>query len=63
LFDDHPPHSPDFTPNHCHLFTYLKKWLESQCLNNNEELMEGVKMWLISWAADFFDMGIQVLVN
>jgi hypothetical protein len=25
----------------------------------NEELMEGVKMWLSSMAADFFDTGIQ----
>jgi hypothetical protein len=46
LFDDHPHHSPDLAPNHCHLFTYLKKWVESQCFNNNEELMEGVKIWL-----------------
>jgi hypothetical protein len=27
--------------------------------NNNEELMEDVKMWLTSMAADFFDTGIQ----
>jgi hypothetical protein len=25
------------------MFTYLKTWLTSQCFNNNEELMEGVK--------------------
>jgi hypothetical protein len=29
---------------------------------NNEELMEGVKMWLSSMAADFFDTGIQKLI-
>jgi hypothetical protein len=43
---DHPPLSPDLTLSDCHLFTYLKNWLGSQRFNNNEELMEGVKMWL-----------------
>jgi hypothetical protein len=37
-----------------HLFTYLKNWVQSYNFNNNE-LMEGVKMWLSSHAADFFD--------
>jgi histone-lysine N-methyltransferase SETMAR len=31
---DHPPYSPDLTPSDYHLFTYLKKWLRSQCFNN-----------------------------
>jgi hypothetical protein len=44
------------------LFTYLKNWLGSQRFNNSEELMEGVKMWLSSQAADFFDTGIQKLI-
>jgi hypothetical protein len=30
--------------------------------NNNEELMEGVKMWLSSKVADLFDTGIQKLI-
>jgi hypothetical protein len=29
---------------------------------NNEELMEGVKTWLSSMAADFFDTGTQKLI-
>jgi hypothetical protein len=29
---------------------------------NNNELMEGVKTWLSSMAADFFDTGIQKLI-
>jgi hypothetical protein len=45
---DHFPYSLDLTPSNYHLFTYLKKWLRSQCFNNNEELMEGVKTWLSS---------------
>jgi histone-lysine N-methyltransferase SETMAR len=59
---DHPPYSPDLAPNDYYLFTYLKNWLGSQRFNNNEELMEGVKTWLSSQAADFFDTGIQKLI-
>jgi histone-lysine N-methyltransferase SETMAR len=49
----HPPYSPNLMPSSCHLFTNLKNWLGSQCFNNNEEVMEGVKTWLSSQAADF----------
>jgi histone-lysine N-methyltransferase SETMAR len=61
LFDQ-PPYSPDLAPSDYNLFTYLKSWLGSQRFNNNEELMEGVKTWLSSQAADFFDTGIQKLI-
>jgi hypothetical protein len=44
-------------------FNYLKNWLGLQCFNNNEELMEGVKTWQNSQAADFFDTGIQKLIS
>jgi transposase len=40
---DHPPYSPDLAPGGYHLFTYLKNESQSQRVNNNEELMEGVK--------------------
>jgi hypothetical protein len=59
---DHPLYSPDLTPIDYHLFTYLKNWLGSQHFSYNEKLMEGVKMWLSSKAADFFDTGIQKLI-
>jgi hypothetical protein len=59
---DHPLNYPDLAPSDYNLFAYLKKWLESQCLKNNEELMEGVKTWLSSQAGDFFDTGIQKLI-
>jgi histone-lysine N-methyltransferase SETMAR len=59
---DHPPYSPDLAPSDYDLFTYLKNWLGSQRFNSNEELMEGVKTWLRSQAADFFDTGIQKLI-
>jgi hypothetical protein len=58
LFDN-PPYSPDLAPSDYYLFTYLKNWLASQFFNNNEELMEGVKMWLSSQEADFSHTGIQ----
>jgi hypothetical protein len=61
LFDN-PTYSTDFTPSDYYLFTYLKNWLGSQHFNNNEELIEGVKMWLSSQVADFFDTGTQKLI-
>jgi polysaccharide deacetylase 2 family uncharacterized protein YibQ len=50
------------TASYCHLFIYLKNWLGSELFISNEELMEGVKTWLSSQAADFFDTGIQKLI-
>jgi hypothetical protein len=38
--------------------TCLPTWLQSQCFKNNEELMKGIKMWMTSQTADFFDTGI-----
>jgi hypothetical protein len=58
---DHPPCSHDLTPSDYHLFTSLKNWLRSLCFNS-KKLMEGVKMWLSSQAADFFDTGIKKLI-
>jgi hypothetical protein len=61
---DHPPYSPDLAPSDYHLFTctYLKNWLGSQHFCNNEKMMEGVKTWLSSQAADFSDAGIQKII-
>jgi hypothetical protein len=60
---DHPPYSPDLTPSNYHLLTYLEDWLKSQCFNNNEYLMEGVKMGLRRPPADYFDRGRQKLIQ
>jgi hypothetical protein len=57
---DHPPYSPDLARSYCHLFTYLKNWFGSQHFSN--ELKKGVKTWLSSQMADFFDIGIQKLI-
>jgi hypothetical protein len=59
---DHPPYSPDLAPIDYHLFNYLKICLGSQHSNNNGEIMDGVKTWLSSQAADFFDTGTQKLI-
>jgi hypothetical protein len=63
-FSDHSPYGPDLAPSDYDLFTraYLKNWSRSQRFNNNKDLMEGVKMWLSSQAADFFRTGIQELI-
>jgi hypothetical protein len=55
---DHPSYSLDLALSD-DLFTCLKSWLGSQRFNNNEELMEDVRIWQSSQAADFFGTGIQ----
>jgi histone-lysine N-methyltransferase SETMAR len=52
---DHPPYSPDLALSDYHLFTYLKNWLRSQHFSNNEELVEGFKIWLNSQVTDFYE--------
>jgi hypothetical protein len=59
---DHPPYSHHLVQSDNYLFTYFKNWLRSQHFNNNEELMEGVKIWLSLQAADVFDTGLQKLI-
>jgi hypothetical protein len=58
---DHLRYSPDLAPSDYHLFTYVKNWLGSQRFNINEEVMEGVKTWLSSQAADFCDTGVHLI--
>jgi hypothetical protein len=58
---DHSHHSPKLAPSDDNLFTYLKNWVGSQRLNNNEELTEGVKKWLSSQAEGSFCTGTQNL--
>jgi hypothetical protein len=54
---DHPLQNPDLPPSDYHL---LENCLRSQTFNN-EESGEGVKTWLNSQAADFFDTGLKKL--
>jgi transposase len=56
---DYPLHSPELPPSEYNLFTYLKNRIRSQRCNCNKELVGGVKTWLSSQAANFYDAGIQ----
>jgi hypothetical protein len=56
------PYSPVLAPSDYHLFTYLKGWLGSQHFSSNEELMEGVKMWLSSQVTQISLTGIWKLI-
>jgi hypothetical protein len=59
---DYPPCSPDLALNGYHYFPHMKNWLRSHCCNNNEELIEGVKTWLSSQVAEFFDTVTRKLI-
>jgi hypothetical protein len=59
---DHSPYNPGLALSSCHQFTCLKNCLRSQPFSNNEELIEVVRTWLRSQAADLSDTGIQKLV-
>jgi hypothetical protein len=52
---DHPAYNPATSPREYH----LKNWSLSQSFNNSEELMECVKTWPTSQAADFLDIDIK----
>jgi transposase len=52
---DHPPYSPDLAPSNYHLFTKIKIWLATQHFHTNEELMDGVNIWLHNLVAPFFE--------
>jgi transposase len=57
-----PFYSPDLTPSD-YMFTYLQNRLGLQHFSSNKESMEGVKTWLSSQAADFFEAGIQKFIT
>jgi hypothetical protein len=54
---DHSPCNSYLAPSDYYPFTHRRNWLRSQRFIHKEELMEGVKTWLISQAADFSDTG------
>ena len=60
---DHPPYSPDLAPSDFHLFCYLKEFLGGKCFATDDEVKEAVKDWLSSQVVDFYDFGIQKLVE
>jgi hypothetical protein len=52
---DHPPYIPELAPSYYDLFTKRKVWLATQRFHTNEELMDGVNIWLHNLAAPFFE--------
>jgi histone-lysine N-methyltransferase SETMAR len=62
---DHPLYNPSLAPRDFHLFSRMKVRLGTHrfCVKTNEELMDGVKDWLISQLATFYDAGIVKLVS
>ena len=60
---DHPHYIPDLAPNDYHLLTKMKVWLATQSFHTDEDLMDGVNIWLNNLAAPFFDEGLQKLVS
>ena len=57
-----PPYSPDLVPSDYHLFLHLKKFLGGKRFDDNDDLKYAVKKWLTSWAAAFYEKGIQKVV-
>ncbi|GBL92948.1 hypothetical protein AVEN_54600-1 [Araneus ventricosus] len=58
----HLPYSPDHAPSDFHLFPHMKTWFTTHRLDNDEELHAGVRAWLKSQAATFYDDGINKVV-
>ncbi|GBM71170.1 hypothetical protein AVEN_193850-1 [Araneus ventricosus] len=58
----HPPYSPDLAPSDFHLLLHMKTWLATQHFGDDEELSAGVRAWLKSQVAKFYDDGIKKLV-
>jgi hypothetical protein len=58
---DHPPYSPDLTPNDFHLFFHLNKHLIGKKFDD-DKVQEEVMVWFKGQEADFYDSGIKKLV-
>jgi len=58
----HPTPSPDLTPRDFHLFFNLKEHLSGQKFHEGKEVKNKVTIWLCVQAAEFYDIGIQILI-
>ncbi|XP_071043084.1 histone-lysine N-methyltransferase SETMAR-like [Parasteatoda tepidariorum] len=56
---DHPPYSPDLASSDYHLFLHLS----GQRLQDDDEVKTVVMQWLRNQAADFYEEGIQKLLQ
>ena len=58
-----PPYSPDLAPSDFHLFLHLKKFLGGKRFDGDyDDVKNAVHKWLTSYAAAFYEEGIQKLV-
>jgi hypothetical protein len=48
---------------HFHLFLHLNKYLAGKKFNDDDEVQEEVMTWFKGQAEDFYDSGIQKLVQ
>ena len=59
---DHPPHSPDLSPSHYHLFPGLKKKQSKvRHFSSEAEVIAAVETWLDGQTSVFFLSGFQKL--
>lgn len=59
----HPPYSPDIAPSDFHLFRSLKKWLKGRRFGSIDEVREGIQQYFDSKDLDFYQRGINNLVD
>lgn len=58
---EHPPYSPDLSPCDFHMFGVLKEALGGEKFNNDAEVEQYVRNWLLECPSSFFDEGIKKL--
>jgi histone-lysine N-methyltransferase SETMAR len=59
----HAPYSPDKAPSDYHLFRSLKTWLKGQRFDSNDEVRTAIQRFFDSKPLDFYEKGINDLVN
>ena len=59
----HPLYSLDLAPSDFHLFGPMKDGLCGQHFPSNNAIIRAVKQWVTSAGADFYECGMQALVN
>ncbi|GFV39614.1 histone-lysine N-methyltransferase SETMAR [Trichonephila clavipes] len=60
---NHPLYSQDMSPCDFHVFVPLKKHVKGKCFNSDDVLKDTVKDWVSSQPQEFWEQGIQRLVN
>jgi hypothetical protein len=58
----HPQSSPDLAPYDFHLLGLVKDGLRSQHFPDNDAVIAGVRKWVASAGADFYECSMQALL-